>query len=92
MALWYIVFAAGLFIGNFGSDSIVVGSKKFFVIGPHCPCGSMTKANRAVLACSSSVMVVSPRIVVEVTGSVLLVRMYFFRSIDWRCCSAVAVI
>lgn len=36
-------------------------------------------------------MVVSPSIVVDVIGSVLLFRMYFFRSIFCRCFSAIAV-
>ena len=51
----------------------------------------MTKANSAVLASMSSVIVVSPRIVVEVVVSFLLFRKYFFLSIVWRCLSAAAV-
>ena len=37
VALWYIVSAVGLFVGKFGSGSIVIGSKMFLVIGPHYP-------------------------------------------------------
>ena len=51
----------------------------------------MTKAKRAVFACNSSEIVVSPRMVVEFRVSVLLLRKYFFRSMFWRCFSAAAV-
>lgn len=76
---------------NLGSDSIVVGTRKFLVIGPQCPCGSMMKASRAVFACRSSDIVVSPRIVVELIVSVFLFPRYFFLLIFWRCFPAAAV-
>ena len=78
MALWYIVFAAGLFNGNFGSDLIVVGSKKFLVIGPQFPCRSVASGRRIVLAFMSSLIVCSPHIVLVVIVSFLLGRIYFF--------------
>ena len=37
VALRYIVCANGFPVGNFGSDWIDVGRRKFLVIGPHCP-------------------------------------------------------
>ena len=89
--LWYIVCADGLLEGNLGSDSIVVGRRKFCVMGPQCPCGSITKASKAVFACKSSEIVVSPRMGVELIVSILLFRKYFFLSIFWRCFSAAAV-
>ena len=51
----------------------------------------MTNAKSAVLASRSSVIVVSPKIVVDVGVSFLLFRKYFFLSIVWRCFSAAAV-
>ena len=54
VAWWYMMVAYGLLVGKVGCVSMIVGYKKFFVIGPQFPCGSMTKGNRIVLARSSS--------------------------------------
>ena len=56
------------------------GKRKFLVIGPQFPWGSMACGKRIVLVIMSSLIVCSPCIVLVVIVYFLLGCMYFFRS------------
>ena len=95
VARWYMILALGLLFRN-GFCSVVdwLVVRKFCIIGPQRPCGSSENASRIVFASSRSLMIVSPGI--DLASGVLasmsiLLRLYFSRSLFWRCLSAMAV-
>ncbi len=69
-----------------------VSLRKFSVIGPHRPCGSIVIGRRIMFCVSRSPMTVSPRIMLWFgESSRLVLRFSLFHSKNWRCLSAPAV-
>ncbi len=64
--------------------------RKCWRMGPHLPCGSITKGKSTILASINSPMAMSPSIMLA-SLSCLLQRMHFLRSNFERCLSAVTV-
>jgi hypothetical protein len=59
-------------------------------MGPHLPCGSITKGKSTILALINSPMTTSPTIMLA-SLSCILPLIYFLRLNFWRCLLAVAV-
>ena len=79
---------------GFCSVEVVLVVRKFCMMGPQRPNGSNAKARRMLLVLRRSSMIWSPWIdcaddVLELTF--VLSRLYFSRSLFWRCRSAMAV-
>ncbi len=90
-----MIFPFGLLSRNgLCSVDVVLVVRKFCMMGPHRPCGSIANASRIVLASNRSFIMMSPGI--DLADGVLesisvLSRLYFSRSLFWRCLSAMAV-
>ena len=95
VARLYMIFAFGLLSRNgCCSVEVMLVVRKFCIIGPHRPCGSSANASRIVLASSRSFMMMSPGIDLAdgvLVSTSVLSRLYFSRSLFWRCLSAMAV-
>ena len=88
----YIWVAFGLEGGNRSCGAVCCPNRKFWRSGTNLPRGSITKGMSSMFQLSRSPITVSPWVMVEVDGLVLLVRPSFLRSYFCRCESALAVI
>ena len=71
---------------------LVLVVRKFCMMGPQRPCGSSANASRIVFASRRSSMIWSPGIVLAdgvLVSTSVLSRLYFSRSLFWRCRLAV---